>query len=100
MHIKSDHCNILTSDGLIKIYKKQEQRMLLWMIATFAAFFIKGLCGFANTLIFTSIMGFGADNVAISPIELMLGYPANFILTWKNRKNSIPKFTFHWQFWC
>ena len=30
--------------------------MYLWILATLIAFFIKGLCGFANTLIFTSIM--------------------------------------------
>ncbi|WP_248403582.1 sulfite exporter TauE/SafE family protein [Butyrivibrio fibrisolvens] len=60
--------------------------MVLWIVATFTAFFIKGLCGFANTLIFTSIMGFGAANVSISPVELLLGYPANIILTFKNRK--------------
>ena len=65
--------------------------MLLWIIATLVAFFVKGLCGFANTLVFTSIMGFGANNVAISPVELMLGYPANFILTLKNRKKLNPK---------
>ena len=33
--------------------------MILWIIATLCAFFIKGLCGFANTLVFTSILGFG-----------------------------------------
>ncbi|MBO7633246.1 MAG: sulfite exporter TauE/SafE family protein, partial [Lachnospiraceae bacterium] len=59
---------------------------MLWIIATFAAFFIKGLCGFANTLVFTSIMGFGAANVDISPVELILGYPSNMILTFRNRK--------------
>jgi uncharacterized membrane protein YfcA len=57
----------------------------LWIIATFVAFFTKGLCGFANTLVFTSILGFGVDNVAISPVELMVGYPANFIMAIKNR---------------
>lgn len=60
--------------------------MVLWIVATLTAFFIKGLCGFANTLIFTSIMGFGAANVNISPVELLLGYPANIILTIRNRK--------------
>ncbi len=59
--------------------------MWLWVLATLVAFFIKGLCGFANTLVFTSILAFGANNVNISPIELMLGYPTNLILTWKNR---------------
>ena len=60
--------------------------MTLWIIATLAAFFVKGLCGFANTLIFTSVLGFGIANVNISPVELVLGYPTNLIMTWKNRK--------------
>lgn len=60
--------------------------MWLWIIATLVAFYVKGLCGFANTLVFTSILGFGESNVAISPVELLLGYPTNMILTWRNRK--------------
>lgn len=67
--------------------------MWLWIVATLAAFFVKGLCGFANTLVFTSILGFGANNVAISPVELLLGYPTNLILTWRNRK-ELNKFVF------
>ncbi len=59
--------------------------MLLWIIATLVAFFIKGLCGFANTLVFTSILAFGTTNINISPVELVLGYPTNFVLAWKNR---------------
>lgn len=65
--------------------------MEIWILATFVAFFIKGLCGFANTLVFTSILGFGANNINISPVELVLGYPANVIVTWKNRKGLNPK---------
>ena len=60
--------------------------MILWVLATFVAFFIKGLCGFANTLVFTTILGFGEANVDISPVELLLGFPSNLILVWKNRK--------------
>lgn len=65
--------------------------MYLWIIAAVAAYFIKGLCGFANTLVFTSILSFGASNANISPIDLLLGYPTNLILTWKNRKSLDPK---------
>ncbi len=61
--------------------------MWLWILATLVAFYVKGLCGFANTLVFTSILGFGTNNVNISPVELVLGYPTNFILTWRNRKD-------------
>lgn len=60
--------------------------MELWILATVVAFFVKGLCGFANTLVFTSIIGFGSSNVNISPVELVLGFPSNIILVYKNRK--------------
>ena len=60
--------------------------MLLWIIAALAAFFVKGLCGFANTLVFTTILSFGQNNLAISPVELVLGYPTNAILAWKERR--------------
>ena len=65
--------------------------MILWILATAAAYFVKGLCGFANTLVFTSILGFGSSNIDISPVELGLGFPTNVILAWKERKNLQPK---------
>ena len=65
--------------------------MYLWILAAVAAYFIKGLCGFANTLVFTSILSFGVPNANISPIDLLLGYPTNLILTWKNRRSLDPK---------
>ena len=65
--------------------------MFLWVAAAIAAYFVKGLCGFANTLVFTSILSFGASNANISPIDLLLGYPTNEILTWNNRKRLDPK---------
>ncbi len=61
--------------------------MLWWMLATVCAFFVKGLCGFANTLVFTTILSFGNNNINISPVELILGYPTNAILAWKERKS-------------
>lgn len=65
--------------------------MALWIVAAFVAYFVKGLCGFANTLVFTSILCFGVTNASISPVDLLLGYPANLILTWKNRSRLDPK---------
>lgn len=65
--------------------------MWLWILATLLAFYVKGLCGFANTLVFTSVLGFGVNNVNISPVELALGYPSNIILTWRNRKELKAK---------
>ncbi|MBO5246331.1 MAG: sulfite exporter TauE/SafE family protein [Eubacterium sp.] len=61
--------------------------MFWWIVATIVAFFVKGLCGFANTLVFTTILSFGNSNVNISPVELVLGYPTNLILAWKERKS-------------
>ncbi len=46
--------------------------MSLWFIAAAVAYFIKGMCGFANTLVFTSILSFGTANSNISPIALLL----------------------------
>ena len=60
--------------------------MYLWILATLIAFFTKGLCGFANTLIFTSILSFGSANVNISPVDLILGCPTNLIMVWENRR--------------
>ena len=60
--------------------------MWLWILAVLAAYFIKGLCGFANTLVLTTILSFGTDNADISPVDLLLCYPMNGIMTWKNRK--------------
>ena len=61
--------------------------MAWWIIATICAFFVKGLCGFANTLVFSTILSFGNTNINISPVELVLGYPTNAILAWKERKS-------------
>lgn len=61
--------------------------MSWWILAALCAYFVKGLCGFANTLIFTSILSFGNNNVSISPIELLLGYPSNAILVIRERKS-------------
>lgn len=58
-----------------------------WIIASIVAFFVKGLCGFANTLVFTTILSFENSNINISPVELILGYPSNVILAWRERKS-------------
>lgn len=61
---------------------------MIWMIiATVCAFYIKGLCGFANTLVFTTILSFKTNNINISPLELLLGYPSNLLLAFQERKS-------------
>ncbi|MBQ4266160.1 MAG: sulfite exporter TauE/SafE family protein [Clostridia bacterium] len=64
--------------------------MIWWIVATVCAFFVKGLCGFANTLVFGAIMSFGVSNKNISPVELLLGYPANAIIAWRERRAVDP----------
>lgn len=60
-------------------------------IAVLCAYLVKGMCGFANTLVFSTIMSFTANNITISPIELIVGYPANFLMAWKERKSISAK---------
>ena len=61
--------------------------MTILIIATFFSFIIKGMSGFANTIVFNSITSFTADNVNISPMELLIGYPSNLVIAWKERKS-------------
>lgn len=60
--------------------------MIWWGVAAVCAFFVKGLCGFANTLVFTTVMSFGLSNRNISPVELLLGYPANAYIAFRERR--------------
>jgi len=59
--------------------------------AVVLAYIAKGMSGFANTLIFSSIMGFKANNIAISPVELIVGYPSNAFIAWKERASISMK---------
>ena len=65
--------------------------MIWWILAALSAFFVKGLCGFANTLVFTTVMSFGVSNRNISPVELLLGYPSNAIIALRERRSIDPK---------
>lgn len=63
----------------------------LWFAAVIAAYFVKGVSGFANTLVFSSIMSFGTNNINISPVDLLIGIPPNAIMVWKNKSRIDPK---------
>lgn len=65
--------------------------MIWWIIATLSAFYVKGLCGFANTLVFTTVMSFGLSNRNISPVELLLGYPSNAVIAYRERESIDPR---------
>ena len=61
--------------------------MMDWLIivAVMCAYIIKGICGFANTLVFSTIVSFRNSNIEITPIELLVGYPANIVIAWRER---------------
>lgn len=59
----------------------------LWFITVFAAYFVKGVTGFANTLIISSVMSFTANTVAITPVENLLSLPSSMTIAWRERKN-------------
>ena len=63
----------------------------LMIFAAISAFFVKGMCGFANTLVFTSITGFRYPNLDITPVELIVGYPTNLVIAWKERRNTLQR---------
>ncbi len=65
--------------------------MVFWLIAAFCAFFVKGVCGFANTLVFTSLLSFGSANIEITPVDLLLGYPPNLVMMLRGRKTLQPR---------
>jgi len=59
--------------------------------AVLAAYFVKGLSGFANSLVFGSIMNFFTTNLNIVPVDLLLGTPSNLILALHSRREI------HWK---
>ena len=64
---------------------------LIAYIAIFIAYFVKGIAGFANTLVFSGIMNFFTTNINISPVELLLGTPSNLVMIIKNRRRISPR---------
>lgn len=65
--------------------------MYLWIAAALVSYFVKGLCGFADALIFNSILSFGMNTADISPVLLVTGYPTSLIVAWQNRKGLKPR---------
>lgn len=60
-------------------------------IASFLAFFVKGISGFANTLVFSSILSFFTATRNITPIDLLIGFPPNLIIAWRERRSIQPR---------
>lgn len=58
---------------------------ILMIFAAICAYVVKGMCGFANTLVFSTILSFQRSNINISPVELLVGYPSNVVIAVKER---------------
>lgn len=61
------------------------------VLAVLAAYVVKGMSGFANTLVFGTIMSFKTNTINITPLELVVGYPANIFIAWKARRGIVAK---------
>lgn len=61
--------------------------MGLWIFAAVLSSFIKGITGFADALIFTTIMTATETNAAITPVQTLVSYPSNFILLYRYRRH-------------
>ena len=59
----------------------------LIIAAVICAYFVKGMCGFANTLIFTSILSFQRSSINITPVDLLIGIPSNMLLAIRERSS-------------
>lgn len=60
---------------------------ILYAVAIIIAYTVKGLTGFANTLVFSTIMSFSSVNIInITPIELILGTPSNIFIAVRERR--------------
>lgn len=53
----------------------------------FAAFFVKGITGFGNTLVMAPLFSFVVSNRFTTPVDLLISIPTNAYLVWKNRKS-------------
>ncbi len=65
--------------------------MTITILAVICAFIAKGMSGFANTLVFSTIMSFTTSNINITPLELIVGYPSNLYIAWRERKDISTK---------
>ena len=61
--------------------------MVWWIVATYCSFFVKGVCGFANAILCSALLSFSHNNINISPVELVIGWPTSVIIAWRERKS-------------
>jgi hypothetical protein len=64
---------------------------MILVISVLLAFIVKGMSGFANTLVFGTLMSFNTNTINITPVDLLLGFPTNMLIVYKERKSLDPK---------
>jgi uncharacterized membrane protein YfcA len=55
-------------------------------VAVLLAYTVKGITGFANTLVFSTVMSYFANNLSITPIEIILGTGPNIFIALRERR--------------
>lgn len=60
---------------------------VLLFVATFIAYFVKGITGFGNTLVMGSLFSFMVPNKVTTPTDLIISIPTNMYMAWRERKD-------------
>lgn len=66
------------------------QNILLFLSAL-AAYFVKGITGFGNTLVMSPLFSFIVSNRVTTPVDLLFSLPSNAFIVWKERKSISVK---------
>ena len=61
--------------------------MSITLLASFCGYLVKGMCGFANTLVFDAILSFWQDNIEITPVDLPLSLVSNLLMAWHEHRS-------------
>ncbi len=61
--------------------------VFLYGLIVALAFFIKGITGFGNTLVLSPLLSFWLPNRIITPLDLILGLPANAWMAYRERRH-------------
>lgn len=68
-----------------------QQMDVILVVAMLVAYIVKGMTGFANTLVFGTVLSFTRNNINITPVELVTACVSNIIIAWQERKHISVK---------
>ncbi len=61
--------------------------IILFVLIVALSFFIKGITGFGNTLVLSPLLSFWLPSRIITPLDLLLGLPANVWMAYRERRH-------------